>query len=237
MEGLFDIHSHILPSVDDGAKDLEESLGLLELSKKGNVGCVVATPHFHAESVFFEDYIKHVDTQLDSLRKQTTGIEIIKGFEVRYFKGISKVDRVRLLTLGGSDYLLMEFPYNTPITEKCIKDVEDVYYNFGITPVLAHIERYTKYKGFDMALGLISDGLAIAHINAASMFDGYKNAALSLIETSHATLIASDTHSLRSRPPLMSSALKVISEELGRDTESRIINNLHNLYEQIVKEK
>lgn len=235
MEGLFDIHSHILPFVDDGAKDLEESLGLLELSRNGNVGCVVATPHFYAESVSFEDYIKHIDTQFDLLRKHATEIEIIKGFEVRYFKGISKVDRVRSLTLEGSDYLLVEFPYNIPITEKCIKDIEDVYYNFGITPILAHIERYTKYKGFDMALGLISDGLAMAHINASSMFDGYKNAALSLIETSHATLVASDTHSLNRRPPLISSALKVISEELGADTESSITNNLQSLYRRIVK--
>ena len=232
---LFDIHTHILPETDDGAKSQEEALKLLEALRDNGVGAVAATPHFYIEFANIDEYTAMAQQKLLDLKIAAgeNAPEIIEGYEIRYFKGISRTPDIKRLTLGGSDYILIEFAYNQAITEIIVDDIADIYYNFGITPILAHLERYSKYHGYKYALELVEDGVALAHINASSLFSEHKKVSLSLIKDKIATLMASDTHSLLSRPPLQKEAFNIISNNLGEKAVEDLISNSERLYYEI----
>lgn len=233
---LFDIHSHILPGVDDGAKTLEESLQLLTMLKEQGVDVVAATPHFYAEKIDFSEHLGLVKERFDLLKQNITPDmpSVLQGFEVRYFRGISGTSAIKELTLGGSQYLLLEFAYGKDIDQRTVNDVANIFYNFGITPILAHLERYYKYKGFKDALKLVDEGVAVAHVNASSFFDPYKKAALKLIDSQVASFIASDTHSVQLRPPMFNEAKRVINKYLGDGVAEGLFANTENLYNEII---
>ncbi len=234
---LFDIHSHILPGVDDGAKTLEESLQLLQMLGQQGVDVVAATPHFYAESIDFAEHMDVVNEKYELVKQNiSSGMpEVVRGFEVRYFRGISGTKAIKELTLGDSPYLLLEFAYGRDIDQKTVNEVADIFYNFGITPILAHLERYHKYKGFKDALKLVEDGIALAHVNTSSFSDGYRKMALKLIDSGIATLVATDTHSVQSRPPMMTEAKRVINKYLGDGVAENLFANSENLYNEIIK--
>lgn len=231
---LFDIHAHIIPGVDDGARSLEEALSLLKMAQNNGIDAIVATPHFYADRVSFDEYDKKVSEGFELLRSNTAELEIFKGYEVRYFRGISTSEYTRRLTLNGSDYILVEFPYGESITEGMLRDIEDIYYNLNITPILAHLERYHKYHGFKNALGLIDDGIAIAHINATSLTDSYKKAAVKLMKAGYVSVIATDMHSTDVRPPVLDSALTAVGKLMGKEALLRLAENYERLYNDIV---
>ncbi len=233
---LFDIHSHVLPGVDDGAKTLEESLQLLTMLKQQGVDVVAATPHFYAESIDFTEHLQMVHEKFDLVKQNLTldMPELIQGFEVRYFRGVSKTSAIKELTLGGSQYMLLEFAYGHDIDQRTVNDVANIFYNFGITPILAHLERYYKYKGFKDALKLVEEGIAVAHVNASSFSDGHKKAALKLIDAQIASFVASDTHSVLLRPPMINEAKRVINKHLGNGVAESLFANSENLYNEII---
>lgn len=232
---MFDIHAHILPNIDDGAENIEEALTLLEMLKGHGVTAVAATPHFYAEFMSLEEYSNKANELFDSLQNVLTDEhpKLIKGYEVRYFKGISQTAELPKLTLGGSKYILVEFSYGLDITDKVVEEIADITYNFGITPILAHLERYHKYRGFKKAVELVDSGLAMAHINSSSLLDGHKKHALNLLDSGVATLMASDTHSVLSRPPMFNEANKIIAKHLGQGVVDRLIDNSNRIFNEI----
>lgn len=232
---LFDIHAHIIPGVDDGAKNVEEAKALLKMAKDNGIGAIVATPHFYAEKVSFQEYEAIIDKNYQLLLPETEGMpKVYKGYEVRYFRGISTSEYTRRLTLNGSEYMLVEFPYGENITDSMIRDIEDIYYNQRITPILAHLERYHKYHGFKKALNLIDDGIAMAHVNATSFNDSYKKAASTLLQEGYASVVATDMHSVDTRPPMLDSALSAIGKNLGKQTLLRLAENYERLHNDII---
>lgn len=235
---LFDIHAHIIPGVDDGANSYEEALTLLKAARNNGIGAVIATPHFYADMVSFEEYELETESRFNSLKQQADGLpELFRGYEVRYFRGISTSEYTRRLTLNGSEYILVEFPYGEDITDRMLGDIEDIYYNMNITPILAHIERYHKYNGFRNALRLIDDGIAMAHINATSLTDQFKKTAIRLLEAEYVSVIATDMHSADERPPVCDTALKEIEKQMGRSALLRLADNYDRLYNEIVLNK
>ena len=95
---MIDIHSHVLFGIDDGAKNMEESLAMLRESKKQGVNTVFATPHFYAYEVSFDSYTSKVQSVYETLKCEAASEEysdIKLGYEVRYFPGIGTADRQR----------------------------------------------------------------------------------------------------------------------------------------------
>ena len=232
---LFDIHAHVIPGVDDGAKDIKEAKALLKMAKDNGIGAIVATPHFYADKVSFLEYETTINENYQLLLSETEGMpNVYKGYEVRYFRGISTSEYTRRLTLNGSEYMLVEFPYGENITDSMVRDIEDIYYNQRITPILAHLERYHKYHGFKKALGLIDDGIAMAHVNATSFNDSYKKAASALLQEGYASVVATDMHSVDIRPPMLDSALSAIGKNLGKQTLLKLAENYERLHNDII---
>ena len=214
---LMDIHSHILPGVDDGPKDIETSLSILEMMKAQGITDVIATPHFIATEENLE-YMQRVDDSyatLSSIAKDKDLPNIILGSEVFYFNGIGKSQSIKQLCINGSEYLLLELP-NYSITSYILNNIKELKENLRVTPIIAHIERYYHERGFRNLLKLVKDGTVLAQVNASSLLDSpRKKDVLKLIKKGYITFIATDAHSVVNRPPLLDKALHEVAIRFG----------------------
>ena len=234
---FLDIHSHILPNVDDGARDTQTAIKLLEMLKEQGVTHVIATPHFYPDTDNSEEFSELVADAFFNLSNQIKGMDlpqIYLGCELHYFGGMGKSKSLGQFVIKGTNYILLELPYNLPITKTVIQDIIDIAEIQGFKPILAHIERYKRAKGFKKLLKLISDGYALAHINATAVVSK-EDARLfgRLIKGGFVSYLASDTHSVKNRPPMIKQALDAIAERMGKSYANRLIIKSNRLLEEI----
>ena len=227
-----DIHTHILPQMDDGAKSSEESIKLLmELERQG-VTDVVFSPHFDLSKESVEAFCNRREQCYKSLMDSIAEcgvclkIKFHLAAEVRYDPNLIFSD-LEPLCIGDTDYLLLEltntFPFNFENTLNAI-------FSKGKFPVLAHIERY-RYLYSDLKLlgRLIDDGV-VMQCNA-SAFLNFKSGITfkKLLKNGYVHLLASDTHDLLVRPPKLKEALNKLKkhkEFLIKNSEKLITNKI-----------
>lgn len=225
---LTDIHTHVLPNVDDGAKSWEEAVGLLnELAKQG-VTAVCATPHFYAEACPPPlVHAQRVAERFEQLKSEFSGDlpELFLGHEVHFFGGIGTCDDIRALTYGGSGKILIELPFGR-FDKRVVDEIAELAINYKLSPVLAHIERYADCGCFEAVLDVIDDGFCTAQLNCDSLLLRHtKKLALQLIDDGYISYLATDTHSLDLRPPHMEKALKTVSSKLGKKIAAALVEN------------
>jgi len=235
----FDIHSHILPSVDDGAKDMEDSLTLLKMMKKNGIDAVLATSHFYPEQTNYDVYIEQTKYAFEQLKKKTKGKklpEIYLGCEMLYYKGIGNSDMLAPLCLNGSRFLLLELTdYN--INEDLFEDILNLKENQKIIPIIAHAERYYKARNYKKFLGFLRENYIPVQINAASvMTRPYKKGAKTILKSEMFCVIATDTHSKEERPPLLNEAYGYIKEKYSEDLCAALLQNSEFMREKIIGE-
>ena len=235
---FFDIHSHILPCVDDGSKSLEESLELLSLMKNQGITHVLATPHFYPQEDNLNDFTEKISLAYVELEKAVEGKDLPKiylGCEMLYFAGIGHSESLRELCLNGSEFLLLELT-DFDIKPQLFEDLELMQKNFGITPIIAHIERYCKAKKYRKLLNFLKQNKIPAHINASSVFfPFFKRTIKKLIKNGDIYTVASDCHSVSERPPLVAQALNFIKNEYGVQYSLKLIENSNILLKKIVR--
>ncbi len=210
--GYIDIHSHILPGIDDGAKTVEEAIELLEQEKIDGVTSVICTPHFYPEIDTLEAHIEKCQEAFTVLKSSTQYKElpsIYLGHEVQYFTGISKCQSLDKLCFAGTNILLLELPFLSPLSDFMLREVKSIDRDLGITVILAHIERYLHDRHFKKLLKLIESGAVSAQINADSVINpNTQKTVLKLIKRGLVSYIASDSHSPSVRPVLIGKAFK-----------------------------
>lgn len=232
---LYDLHSHILPALDDGARNIEETKKLISTLKSQGVCGSVATPHFFANIRSIEKVVKERDRCFAKTTEIIgTDYPLVAGFEVRVFNGISRCEDLQLLKIGNSKYILLELPFGENITERTIEEIVSMSLTHGLMPIMAHIERYMYCNGFEKLCELIHDGFAIGQINASSFNHVLMRKKLcNLISNGLATVVASDTHSLNHRPPQFDVAKRVIEKRLSEKTYKTLCNNSQKIFKEI----
>lgn len=205
---MIDIHTHLIPGVDDGAEDEQMALLMLLRAKDQGIRAVFATPH---SSAFDEDSegTKEKFQQLSTRAAQIfPELELYPGCEVYCETGwmqsvLSGLESGKYPTMNGSRFVLMEFS-QWVMPENTTPSVEALV-NAGYTPIIAHMERY-KYLRGDMALvdGFRELGAKI-QINVYSLFeemdDSIKNWARWLVLERKADFLGTDSHRTYHRPP------------------------------------
>ncbi len=215
---MLDFHTHILPSVDDGSSSAEESLKMLKALKEQGVDKVVLTPHFYAYASdiksFLYDREKALDTLKERIRGENLGIGLYLGCEVLYFDEIWRIDDIKKLCIDGTQYMLVEMPF-AAWTDSCVNGVVNLM-SRGITPVIAHFDRYIKYQhGMHVFYDLINEG-ALLQMNC-----GYINRfltrgkAISFLKKGIVSFIGTDCHNMADRQPNYAAAIKHIEKGLS----------------------
>lgn len=226
MRAWADTHSHILPGVDDGSRSAAESLKMLRREADQGIRQVVATPHFYAHRDNPERFLERRAAAWERLQAamadQPELPRVTLGAEVYYFSGMSESDALDRLCLGDSRCLLLELP-RAPWTESMYREMEAIYVKRGITPIIAHIDRYIapfRTHGIPRRL----EGLPVLVQANAEFFLDWRTAplALRLLKADRIHLLGSDCHDLKSRKPNLGEALRLIENRLGEDALQRI---------------
>ena len=229
MLKLVEIHSHVLPYIDDGSKDLETSLEILNIYKDQGVTDIFATPHFLPMEMTLEEFLTNRQESLDLLMAEIEGKDypaIHLGAEVYYFSGISKSEDVKKLKYEGTNFILVELPIDT-ISDYLLSDIRNIRNNLGLMPIIAHIERVYYQKGFKNLLKLFDSGDALAQVNASTFLNKSSlRIAKKLIKSGYVDFIASDTHAVEYRSPKIEEGLAAIKENFSEDVYNRISGNI-----------
>ncbi len=234
---LLDIHSHILPAVDDGAKDLESSVTLLKMMKEQGITDVIATPHFYPNDDTIDEFKNRVTKAQKLLKTVDDDLpNIIIGCELFYYSGVSRSELINEFTIGNSNYILLE-PSTYLINRSLMREI--LYFSdvLNLIPIIPHIERYYKTPGFKEFVQFIKENGILCQVNATSFFiRSYKRTLKKLFKEGIVTFVATDTHSLN-RPPMLKEALDEIEKRFGTNEKQRIISNLNTLFQQITNKE
>ena len=214
-----DFHSHILPGVDDGSRSLEETLSMLRMEAGQGIRHVVATPHFYAHQDTPEAFLKRREEAWQILKKALSDApdlpQVTLGAEVYYFPGMSESDALSQLTIGGKRFLLLEMPH-APWTETMYREMEAIYVRQGITPVIAHIDRYISPLRTHRILKRLEELPVLVQANGSFFLNRHTAAmGLRMIREDRIHLLGSDCHDLKSRKPDLGDALSLIGKRLG----------------------
>ena len=145
--GVIDFHSHILPGIDDGSRNVETSIGMLRMCKEHGVDIMIATPHFYADSNTVERFIDSRQKAYDKVMAENMDIpQIIMGAEVRFFAVISRAEKTDALKVEGTDIMLLEMPFVT-WSDSVVQEVRDLIEKRHFYIILAHIERFLQIPG------------------------------------------------------------------------------------------
>ena len=197
---MYDLHAHILPGVDDGAKTPEETLEMSRVAAETGTKVILATPH--RKDVTEESSVAHIRRLIADMNTQNAehGIDIslVLGMENHLDEALpAEIDAGRALPMNGSRYILIEMPFfgRPDFIESTLSEVQDM----GLTPVLAHPERI---EAFQHDVGLLANFVErgmLSQITSGSVIgtwgDEVERFTHQLLEMGLAHVMASDTHS------------------------------------------
>ena len=226
---MIDFHSHILPGIDDGSRNVKMSLGMIDTLSLQGVHTICATSHFYVTQRTPEHFLERRQEAYELLEPvlPKNSPRILLGAEVLYFPGISRLEALKDLCLEGTDVLLLEMPFSE-WQEYWIREVCDLALSREFTIVLAHIERYYSQqprKVWDklLELGVLMQVNADFFLQQDSIFRFRNgNKALKLLKEGRIHLLGTDAHNLSSRPPIIAEARDVILQNLGQTALDRI---------------
>ena len=228
MEGLTDIHCHMLPHIDDGAQSEEESMAMLKAAYADGIRTVIITPHFRPErwKRTAGDFIQAWETLAWKAVKQWPDLKLFVGNELYYRQEIPKLlSDGQCLTMAKTRYALTEF---SPAQHFLyIRDAVCELTAQGYLPILAHVERYECLQGRMDRMEELSDRGAYFQANADSILKTasvFGNKFLKkLLKMEYIDFIGSDSHDLKSRPPCLSRCADYIQKKFNREYAERIL--------------
>lgn len=236
MERICDLHGHFLPGMDDGCKTAEEALQVLQSSYRQGIRRVFATPHYYP----VEPVEQFLQRRAESVRRlgeyiQSRGAEdipqILLGAEVAYRPGISHQEALEKLCLGASRYLLLEMPFSRwGKAEE--REVRNLCVAKGVTPILAHIERYYDQQD-KSTLARILEQDVLVQMNAEYLSRvSTRREGRRMLKNGIVQLLGTDCHNMTDRAPNLGEALAYLRKKRMDD----ILANIAHFSDEVFRE-
>jgi protein-tyrosine phosphatase len=224
---MIDLHTHVLPGLDDGAATLDESLAMARIATADGVSVLAATPHLDPES---GDARPDDSALLGELHRAIASagmsIEIVRGCEAYLSTRLPEmVAAGSVPTLNGSRYLLVEWPLQSVAAFG-----DNVVFSLqlrGITPIFAHAERCVMVQRDVAAVASLVDRGVLVQVNAGSLQGSFgpaaKRTAEVLLRRNLVHILASDAHSPHDRPPILSDAVRRVAAIVGEPAAAAMV--------------
>lgn len=228
MEKYIDIHSHILPGVDDGARTIEETCKMLQIAYDEGIRVIIATPHHHKRRGMATP--EQLKKQLALVRKEAKKISddfrVYLGAEVFFGHDVAEeLKNNEIATINGSDYVMLEFSPGDDFgyIQNAVRKIQMT----GYQVIIAHAERYQcLLKDLELLEHLTKMG-AYIQINAASIVGnsgwGIKRAVAKMLKQELVHFVGTDTHDAEHRPPAIAKAAAHIKKKYGDSYADRIL--------------
>lgn len=226
---MIDMHSHILPGLDDGAADWEQSLAMARVAVADGITEMVCTPHWAPGK--YENGRPVIRARFTAFEVQLAAeripLVVHTGAELRVDHSIpERLRACELLTLNdGGRYVLLELP-----DESLPANLDEFFWTLqmdGYSPILSHVERNPYLREHPRLLAAWVEKGILTQITAASLLEEFateiRDFALFLLEHRLAHMLVTDSHSLRMRKPQLSGARAVVAERFGPEMATRMV--------------
>ena len=234
------MHSHILPDFDDGAKNVEVSLELIEHLKKQGVRNICLTPHFYTNEMSLEEYLEKRQEKFEAfLPYIPDDINIVLGCEVYVTDYLFNNSYIHGITYGNSRYILTEFSYKSTFQESTMQKLYMLSQNHGLIPVIPHVERYSNLIDHPDKIAELKDIGAVIQTNISNYTQSSpffrKRKLLKLIDKGLIDIIGSDTHSMTRNPPdCFKEALNTIAEKCSPMAVKRMMAKAEKIFKSAI---
>ncbi|WP_408071420.1 CpsB/CapC family capsule biosynthesis tyrosine phosphatase [Butyrivibrio sp. JL13D10] len=223
---VVDFHSHILPAIDDGSKNMYMTKEMICAGVAQGVNRIAFTPHFYANQDNPSQFLKRRQEALDSVISalikdfETFGLsdlEFKQGAEIYFFSGIANSRHLADLCLEKTNIILLEMPFRQ-WTKDVYRDVKDIIEKQQLTVMLAHIERFRKYQKDISIWNEILQLPVIPQMNAECFLSWrLRRFAFKFIMEGHSIILGTDAHNVTDRPVNMSLGREVLRKKFGEE--------------------
>lgn len=250
---MIDLHCHILPGIDDGAENIEDSIAMAEKAISQGITHILCTPH-HNNGRYEtpkESVIHSVSLLQAELDKRNLNLTLLEGQEVRITGDlIEEINKNRILFTDLDDtYILIEFP-----TMDIPAYTEQIFFELralGKIPVIVHPERNAKFREDPNLLIPFLEMGCLAQLTAPSIVGTFgkqiRKTAIEMIKHNLVQMVASDAHGVKKRTFYMEEAYEIIGKEFGKEKVQgmqQVAKDLLNgdlvnypIYEEVKKKK
>jgi protein-tyrosine phosphatase len=224
---VIDIHSHILPEVDDGPQSWETAEAMCRMAAQDGIDHMVATPHANDRYFYDRGYLAGLLSHLQQRIGEKPKLSLGCDFHLSYENMQSAVETPARYCIGETRYLLVEFSnFNIPqqldtwLREMCER---------GYTPILTHPERNPILQdSTERILKWVKEGCAVqitANALTGSWGDRARHAAQNLLKKRAVHFLATDAHDTLRRPPILSAARKLAAKEYGEALATALVES------------
>ena len=227
-----DLHSHILPYTDDGAKDLDTAVSMVEACISQGIKTIVCTPHYYHISEknvlnFVERRNRNLELLKNELKKRNIEVPDFRlGAEVSFECDLTEIENIEKLAIEGTNYILIEMP--DILWQSWVLDyLFNLYAQKNLIPIIAHVERYNQPKDVMEKLRRLE---VYFQVNASALMrrsDCKK--ILKMLKNNEIHFIASDTHNMSMRKPFLTQAFEIISKKLSPATANELNKNAYKV--------
>ena len=230
---MIDMHTHILPHIDDGAKESLVSVAMLQLELDQGVHTVLFSPHYYGRRHSPARFLERRNAAFERLKsKIPEGINVRLGAEV-HFTGINvlEADDFCSLAIEGTKYILVELPFDTAWHGEILDKLSALIAETGYTPIIAHVERYDEvWKNPAIVSSLVRMGCLIQVNTYAFLDKKEKRLAFALLKHGLVHCIGSDAHDMGQRRPNVLDAKKAFEQAGFANEWEQIQQNMQNVF-------
>lgn len=219
MQGTIDMHNHILWGIDDGAKNINESIEIIKDEYKQGVRKIIVTPHFYQGVYSFDkdQYDRRFNELCAEVNKLYPDLEIFKGQEIMYTQDIkSLLQNNGIQRMADSKYVLVEFMVDISYSnlERSVKEI----LTEGYVPIIAHCERYKCLsKSVPKIRHLVESG-AYMQVNASTVTSlGKRHFVNNLIDNDLLHFVGTDAHNTGSRGVTFAKCVSYLERKYGEE--------------------
>lgn len=221
---MIDIHSHILPGIDDGASSVEESLAMINQLVEEGIEIALCTPHYNPGRETIMEFVEKRANAFSSLKNSE--IILIPASETYLHPNLLRYPDIAELCVKNTRYLLLEMPFTNRWDQSLYSLLERLIATHNIIPIIAHIERYPATKmGSRQIKKLINIGCVIQLNTMSLQKKEIRRRALHLIKKGYIDVLGTDCHNMNNRPPVYATACEMIIEQLSEAVMNQLNEN------------
>ncbi len=244
--GYYDIHSHVLYGMDDGARSIEASIALCDMAQATGTDFLFLTPHitdWNSASLLYDAREERTEYLQNILYDEGIDLKLYKGFEILCDDEIFSVEYFKPYTMNDSRYLLIEFNFYST-TEDDVKAWCSYILSKGLVPIIAHPERYDFVKNDISVFERLSDMGCLFQMNCGSAVGVFGDATAEIAErmlfAGYVDFIGSDAHDYRWRNTDMAVFLEDFPEDIDdellyralKENPERLVQDLEIFFER-----
>lgn len=236
---MIDLHTHILPGMDDGARDGETGIAMLRAQREQGVAGLVLTPHFYRDEERPERFFARRQEAWMRFRQKVerTGESmpaLALGAEVSWVPGLSRWEDLERYCMGSSRYFLLELP-DSPWRSAMLDEIYELAGGGEVIPVIAHMDRYFRTQKADYLAQLMGMGIPL-QISAEPMLHAVERFRLGRRIRNHSgCLLISDCHNLTNRPPNLAPGMARVEKSLGGAYAEQMRANSRRIFRQAIE--